>query len=63
VVAVPLNKYAAYHVPFFATYAICEKAAKIASTGDRAGARNLLTSIAERGKNRTWLLAAATRFE
>ena len=60
---VPLDFYAAYHVPFFATYAACEKAAYLAATGDRAGARKLLTSIADRGKNRTWLLTAARRFD
>ncbi len=60
---VPLDFYAAYHIPFFATYAICEKAAYLAATGDRPGARKLLTSIADRGKNRTWLLTAATRLE
>jgi hypothetical protein len=60
---VPLDFYAAYHVPFFATYAACEKAAYLAATGDRPGARKLLTSIADRGKNRTWLLGAAKRYE
>jgi serine/threonine protein kinase len=55
--------YAAYHVPFFATYAVCEKAALLAATGDRPGARNLLTSIADRGKHRTWLEAAAKRYQ
>jgi serine/threonine protein kinase/tetratricopeptide (TPR) repeat protein len=58
-----LDFYAAYHIPFFATYAACEKAAVLATKGDRSGARKLLTEIAERGKNRTWLLAAAKRYE
>lgn len=58
-----LDFYAAYHIPFFATYATCEKAAVLAAKGDRPGARKLLTEIAERGKNRTWLLAAAKRYE
>jgi hypothetical protein len=59
----PVDFYAAYHVPYFATWAACEKAAHLAASGDRAGARNLLTSIADRGKNRTWLLTAAKRYE
>ena len=58
-----LDFYAAYHIPFFATYASCEKAAVLAAKGDRAGARKLLTELAERGNNRTWLLNAAKRYE
>ncbi len=58
----PVDFYAAYHVPYFATWAICEKAAHLAATGKRDEARKLLTSVADRGKNRTWLLTAAERY-
>src|SRR5690606_24982826 len=34
--AAPIDFYAAYHVPFFATWAVCERAAALAATGDRA---------------------------
>ena len=60
---VPLDFYAAYHLPFFATYTICEKAASLAAKGDRSAARVLLISVADRGKGRTWLLAAAGRYQ
>src|SRR6185312_11355915 len=59
----PLDFYAAYHVPFFATYALCERAAVMASKGDRAGARALLEPVAKRVPNRTWLLAALARLQ
>ena len=42
----PLDFYGAYHVPFFATYALCEHAALLASEGDRAGAGALLEPVA-----------------
>ena len=58
----PLDFYAAYHVPFFATYALCEHAALLASKGDRAGAAALLEPVAKRAPNRAWLLAALARF-
>jgi tetratricopeptide (TPR) repeat protein len=60
---VPLDFYAAYHVPLFATYAACEKAAVLAANGNRAGAATLLTDIANRGSNRTWLVEAAKRWQ
>lgn len=59
----PLDFYGAYHVPFFATYALCERAALLASEGDRAGARALLEPVAKRAPNRTWLLDALARLE
>ncbi len=59
---VPLDFYAAYHVPFFATWATCEKAAFLAAGGDRAGARKLLIEAA-RGTHRPWLLDTAKRYE
>ena len=59
----PLDFYAAYHVPFFATYALCEHAALLASKGDRAGAAALLEPAAKRAPNRTWLLAALARLQ
>jgi hypothetical protein len=59
---VPVDFFAAYHVPFFATWAICERAAALAKTGDRAGARALLESWAARAPNRTWLVRAAESY-
>jgi tetratricopeptide (TPR) repeat protein len=61
--AAPLDFYAAYHVPFFATWAICERAALRAATGDRAGAAMLLRPVAERAPGRTWLVDDVTRYE
>jgi tetratricopeptide (TPR) repeat protein len=58
----PLDFYAAYHVPFFATWAVCERAAALAATGDRAGARALLESYAKRAPNRAWLVKAAEAY-
>jgi len=52
---VPIDFYAAYHVPFFATWAICEKAAALAATGDRDGAAGLLDHVAAKAPNRTWI--------
>jgi tetratricopeptide (TPR) repeat protein len=59
---VPLDFYAAYHVPFFATWAICERAALRAANGDRAGAAALLAPVAERAPNRRWLMTALARY-
>ncbi len=55
--------YAAYHVPFFATWAVCEEAALLAAQGKRAEAAALLRPVAERAPGRTWLLAALKRYE
>ncbi|MEO7095928.1 MAG: hypothetical protein ABI175_21890, partial [Polyangiales bacterium] len=51
----PLDFYAAYHVPFFTTWALCERAALKAANGDRAGAAALLDAAAAKAPNRTWL--------
>ncbi len=53
--AARLDFYAAYHVPYFATWAVCERAALLAANGDRAGAASLVRTVAERAPNRTWL--------
>jgi tetratricopeptide (TPR) repeat protein len=58
----PLDFYAAYHVPFFATWALCERAALRAASGDKAGAVKLLDDAAARAPNRTWLTDAAARY-
>jgi tetratricopeptide (TPR) repeat protein len=58
----PLDFYAAYHVPFFATWAVCERAAALAAVGDRAGARAVLEAHASRAPNRTWLVKAAEAY-
>jgi tetratricopeptide (TPR) repeat protein len=53
----PLDFYAAYHVPYFATWAVCERAGLAAATGDRAAAVKILEPVATRAPNRGWLLA------
>ncbi|MBL0219296.1 MAG: hypothetical protein IPQ07_36190 [Myxococcales bacterium] len=60
--AAPLDFYAAYHVPFFATWALCERAALKAAAGDRAGAATLLEGVAAKAPNRSWLVEAAKRY-
>jgi hypothetical protein len=50
-----LDFYGAYHVPFFATWAVCEHAAWLAARGNRDAAIALLRPFAERAPNRTWL--------
>jgi serine/threonine protein kinase/tetratricopeptide (TPR) repeat protein len=60
---VPLDFYGAYHVPYFATWAVCEKAALRASKGDTAAAAALLQPVATRAPNRTWLLKALQRYQ
>ncbi|MGE5181188.1 MAG: serine/threonine-protein kinase [Acidobacteriota bacterium] len=59
----PLDFFAAYHVPFFATWALCERAALLAKHGDRAAAAALLRPVATRAPNRTWLLQALARYQ
>ncbi len=61
--AAPLDFYAAYHVPFFATWAVCERASLLAANGDRAGAASLLRAIADKAPNRTWIVTTAKRYE
>jgi hypothetical protein len=61
--ALPLDFYAAYHVPFFATWALCERAALASARGDHAAAAALLRPVATRAPNRSWLLAALARIE
>ncbi len=51
---VPVDFYAAYHVPFFATYAVCEKAAALAALGDSDGAVRALKG-AMKAPGRLWL--------
>lgn len=59
---VPLDFYGAYHVPFFATWSLCERAALRAAKGDRAGAAALLQPVANRAAGRTWLVKALQRY-
>jgi tetratricopeptide (TPR) repeat protein len=60
---VPLDFYASYHVPFFATWSVCERAALRAARGDKAGARALLEPIANRAPNRSWITATVQRYQ
>ena len=57
----PLDFYAAYHVPYFATWAACEEAAAHAARGDKTKARAILEPIAARG-NRPWLTTTLERY-
>ncbi len=59
----PLDFYAAYHVPYFATYPLCERAALLAAHGDRSGAKRLLDPVAHRAPGRTWLVTALKAYE
>ena len=61
--AAPLDFYAAYHVPFFSTWAVCERAALLAANGDRVGAAELLRSVGERAPNRAWIIETANRYQ
>ncbi len=61
--AAPLDFYAAYHVPFFATWALCERAALLAANGDRVGAAGVLRAIADRAPNRSWIAKALTLYQ
>jgi hypothetical protein len=60
---VPMDFYAAYHVPFFATWAVCERAALLAANGDRAGAAGLLQAVANKAPNRTWITSALQSYK
>jgi tetratricopeptide (TPR) repeat protein len=59
---VPLDFYAMYHVPFFATWSVCEQAALAAAHGDRAKALELLEPVTNRAPRRTWLLDTLARY-
>ena len=59
----PLDFYAAYHVPFFATWAVCEHAALLAGRNEKARAADLLGPVATRAPNRRWLLEALRRYQ
>ncbi|MEO6774645.1 MAG: serine/threonine-protein kinase, partial [Kofleriaceae bacterium] len=52
---VKLDFYGAYHVPLFATYAICEHAALLAARGDTPGAQQLLDQVRAKAPGRAWL--------
>ncbi|MBV8758544.1 MAG: serine/threonine protein kinase [Deltaproteobacteria bacterium] len=54
----PLDFFAAYHIPFFATWAVCEHAALLAARGDKRRAVELLRSVTDKAPNRAWLRAA-----
>ncbi|HEX4492981.1 MAG TPA: protein kinase [Acidimicrobiia bacterium] len=51
----PVDFYASYHLPFFVTYAACERAAWLAARGDRAGAVAVLAPIVARAQHRAWI--------
>ena len=57
---ITLDFFAAYHVPYFATWTACENAALHAARGDTGKARAILEPVAARG-NRAWVRAALER--
>jgi tetratricopeptide (TPR) repeat protein len=59
--ALPLDFYATYHLPFFATYALCEHAELLYVIGREQEALSLLTPVANRAPNRTSLTSAVKR--
>ena len=60
--AAPVDFFAAYHVPFFATWQVCEHAALLAANGDPAAAAALLRPVAERAPHRRWLVDTLARY-
>ena len=58
-----IDFYAAYHVPFFATWSTCEHAALLSALGDRVGAAGALRPVATRAPNRRWLIDTLRRYE
>jgi tetratricopeptide (TPR) repeat protein len=54
--AAPPDFYAAYHVPFFSTWSICERAWLARALGDPTRALDLLRPVATRAPGRWWLL-------
>lgn len=59
----PIDFYAAYHVPFFSTWAICERAWLAFSVSDRDRALELLRRVATRAPGRWWLDDDLTRMQ
>jgi tetratricopeptide (TPR) repeat protein len=52
----PSDFYAVYHVPFFASWATCERALLAWARGDPRGAAEILAPVAERAPGRSWLI-------
>ncbi len=59
----PLDFYAAYHVPYFATWALCERAAWLAAHGQRSEAAALLHAAVSRAPHRRWLINAIKSYD
>ncbi|HUQ08580.1 MAG TPA: serine/threonine-protein kinase [Kofleriaceae bacterium] len=53
--AAPIDFYASYHVPFFSTWAVCERAWLAHAMGDKDRALGLLRPVATRAPGRWWL--------
>jgi hypothetical protein len=62
VYAAPLDPHLAYHLPFFSTWPLCERAALLAAHGQRAAAVELLQPTATRAPGRTWLTETLNRY-
>jgi hypothetical protein len=61
--AMQVDFYAAYHVPYFATWALCERAALLASRGKAREAAALLEPVAARAPGRDWLVTTLRVYE
>jgi hypothetical protein len=57
----PGDFYAAYHVPYFSTWAPCERAALLVSRGEPAKASEILEDLAARAPGRSWVVRALQR--
>jgi tetratricopeptide (TPR) repeat protein len=60
---VPLDFYGAYHVPFFATWAFCERAIAQARRGDPAAGAAMLRAAAAKAPGRYWLDSTLQRIQ
>jgi serine/threonine protein kinase len=58
----PMDFFAAYHVPYFATWQVCEEATLLASRGERAKASDLLGTVGARAPARTWVVRTQRSF-
>ena len=52
---VPLDFYATYHLPYFSTWQVCERAALMAARGDRDAATRVLEAVKTKAPGRHWV--------
>ncbi len=63
VYALPVDFFAAYHVPFFATWQLCEFAAVLAAEGNRDLAAATLRGSPDHSASRPWIAKTLQRYE